>query len=551
MPHFLRLWRLDRLRAHRAWMLRLPELLPTRRHVVAVMVGISLAITAIATVLLVMLYSMALANQSAEEVDEWITSALVMLGIAGMLGGISPSSLVSAFDQKDTKLLVKAGLTARDLLLGRAWFTQMFTWLVILVGFHLSLCIARLMVNLAPFDLRIFAASLLVLGAGQASYFVSVALFRFIMRLPPVCVAPALTLTGIVSPLILVGALTAVSPTLRELAGASSDISGFLGSVKDHAAVEAVIGALGDPSKVILVLLVSFALVVGCVVMSRSTASFSTSVVARGIGTGHRWRVGRPFARTMLRASLDKDLRLMFRRGLPFWQMIEDIVALAPTLVLIVSAGYVAGGVDNEILPLLTTLVNAGIVVVTIAMCSEALVPLVSSDSDGALVRLFRSEQGAMRRYLSAKAATSAAVLAGLGFLAVCSIQVLAPWPGLSFLTAAVMASIAAAVEAVIVVVGTAKQPAIHQREFGTSEVEPSVRLAGGMGTAISVAFFSPLVLGMSLVPLSGQWQFFVALAGVLPLSMWSAKMLVRFSSREVKPVYRKASIVTTKLTGV
>lgn len=245
---------------------------------------------------------------------------------------------------------------------------------------------------------------------------------------------------------------------------------------------------------------------------------------------GHKWRTNSPLPRGQVAAALSKDARLFARRGLPAWRTLDGVLFILPTIIGMSAAGVLATNQFGEGAAAGALLANAGLVMLAVGMSSESLSALLSSDSDGPTLRLLRWSPGSFVRYLSAKAGLGAGMLCIFGVVAVVCVAAVAGWRGASGDMALVAVAIAAAAESVCVVVGSAVRPTLFRHELGGAELEPSVRLAAGIVSAVAITILTPAVLAASYLPTVPWWVMVPA----APASVFLAGVLARSSARVI-----------------
>ena len=516
-------WRLDVLRSHRVWMTRYPALLPTRRHVVAVMVMFLVIITATATVALTAALSVAQAVGREQVVFDGISVTLLAASVLRLLTMAGPHAVLNAFDQADHSLLSRTPLTGADIVAGRVWLPRVVFTSICAVTISASLTLATLVVEggiarIVP----IFAALAVLLAVDGMTCAVSCGFFKIAVALRPILVGPVLFGFGILIPGVLAIAAFLVSPALVEIFTKAQSMSGALSAMLENHQVRQLVDILHNYQWAVAA--VGFFITVVAYFLTRAAAPSNLYQVRRALQGGHHWRTNREFSEKLLGAAGDKDLRLLIRRGIPAWQALDGVADLLPFVVLVALAGNVTNAVAGS--PQMTafaTVVNVGIVVAVIGMTSQALTSLLTSDADGPVLRLLSWRPDSLGRYLAAKSAFAAVVLATLGTSAVIFVGTAAAWPGASWLVMCLVVSVAAATEAVCVVVGSAHRPAILRKEIGVSELEPSVSLASGLLTGLVITIAGPLALGALYLPSPGWPITILAAAATIPLAAWIA----------------------------
>ncbi|MCM3662340.1 hypothetical protein M3148_15275 [Georgenia satyanarayanai] len=489
------LWRMDVLRRQRAWTVRVPGLLPTRRHVVALVVTLAVAVT-VATCL-VLVGVLPAAGEGRDRLLEGGAALLLVLALLRVLTGLSPAGAVTAYEQADLRLVSRTPLRGADLYLGRVWLTQLVPQAAGLLLLGLAVAVAALVTGTPARALVPLAgAGLLYVAASGLAMTLSCLLFTLVLRLPPVLVGPGLFGLGLLVPVALTTLAVSVSPVLLAAGREGGDLTSWPGALLSDPRVESVLAVVRTPEGLALCgAATALALAAGLAVAHLALPTNLHRVRSRLSG-GHRWRTTRPFPLTPARATADKDLRLLLRRGLPAWQLLDDVLTLLPVLVGVGLAGQVVAATSADpFLGHLATLANAGLVVVILGMASEALTPLLTSDADGPTLRLLRWHPAAYRGYLAAKSAVAATILAVVGIACAGLVHTVAPWPGAALGAMAVVAVVAAVGEAVCVVVGSAHRPALFRKDLGIADLEPSVRLASGVVTAVVVTTTTPLVV--------------------------------------------------------
>lgn len=516
------LWRLDVLRGHRAWTVRLPQLLPTRRHVVGVIVATgALAAAATCLILMTVLVTTRVANTRGQVIEG---AAIVGLALAALrlLAGLSPAGVVTAYEQADLRLISRTPLGGSHLYLGRVWLAQLVPQVIVLGGAALALTVAAGLTATPAHELvPLWCVGLLWLAASGLAMAGSTALFSLILRLPPVLVGPGLFGVGLLAPLALTVLAVLVASTLVTAARDAGGLGGLPSAIMAEPLVRPVLGALDDPRGLALCAATAVLALAAPVLVARAVLPDDLYRIRARLSGGHRWRTVRPFPAHPPAATADKDLRLLLRRGIPAWQVLDDVLTLLPTLVGVGLAGEVISATSEDpFLGHLATLANAGLVVVIMGMASEALTPVLTSDSDGPTLRLLRWHPTAYRRYLAAKSGVAAVILAVIGLVSLGLVHTVAPWPNAALGAMGLTVVLAAVAEAICVVVGSAHRPALFRKDLGIADLEPSVRLASGLLTAAVVTTTGPLVVVASLWggPISAVATG-VVVAAVIPLA--------------------------------
>jgi hypothetical protein len=521
------LWRLDVLRSHRVWSTRFPTLLPTRRHVVAVMVLLLVTITAAATVALTAGLSVAQASGHEQAVFDGITIAVMTISAIRLLTMAGPHAILNAFDQADHALLSCTPLTGADIVAGRVWLPHTVFTSICAVAAGTSLALATLVVGgaLAQVLPTLGALALLVAAAAMTSA-ASCAFFSVAVALPPVLVGPVLFGLGIMVPVALALAAHLVSPELAEILTNTSSVQGALSALLENEHVLHLLEILHNHQPAMVAASLMTTLI--AYFLTRAVSPRDIHRVRRALQGGHHWRTNQAFSQSLSASAGGKDVRLLVRRGIPAWQALDGVADLLPLVVLMALAGEVASPVTGAterttVASLTVILINVCAVVAVVGMTSQALTSLLTSDADGPVLRLLSWRPDSLGRYLAAKSACSAVILATLGLLAAILVGAAASWPGGSWLAVCLVLSIGAATEAVCVVVGSAHRPAILRRDVGVSELEPSVNLASGLLTALVMTIATPLVVGAFYLPNPG-WPGTIAAAVVtIPLAAWIA----------------------------
>lgn len=489
------LWRMDVLRRQRAWTVRLPQLLPTRRHVVAVIVTLAVAATAATCLVLAVLLSGA--GDGRGRLLEGMAVVGLVLAALRALTGLSPAGAVTAYEQADLRLIARTPLGGSHLYLGRVWLAQLVPQALTLLAATTALTVAAL-VTATPADelVPLYCAGLLWVTASGLAMAVSAALFAVLLRLPPVLIGPAMFGVGLLLPLGLTAVAVLVAPTLIAAGQDAAELAAWPAEVLAQPYVQATLAMVSGPGGLVLTGAVTVLVVAGSVAVVRAALPADLHLIRGRLSGGHRWRTTRPFPATASAATADKDLRLLLRRGLPAWQIVDDVLTLLPTLVGIGLAGQVVAATsDDAFLGYLATLANAGLVVVIMGMASEALTPVLTSDADGPTLRLLRWHPTAYRSYLAAKSGVAAVLLAVIGLVSTGLVHAVAPWPNAALGAMALVVAVAAVSEAICVVVGSAHRPALFRKDLGIADLEPSVRLASGLVTAAVVTVTTPFVL--------------------------------------------------------
>lgn len=366
------------------------------------------------------------------------------------------------------------------------------------------------------------AALAVLLAADGMTSAVSCGFFRIAVALRPIFVGPVLFGLGILVPGALAFAAYLVSPELVRIFTKAPSVSGALSALLENQQVRQLLEILHNHQGAVVA--AGLFVTVVAYFLTRAAAPPDPHRVRRALQGGHHWRTNSAFSEKLSGAAGDKDLRLLIRRGIPAWQALDGVADLLPLVVLVALAGNVTSAVAGS--PQMTafaTLVNVGTVVVVVSMTSQALTSLLTSDADGPVLRLLSWRPDSLGRYLAAKSAFSAVVLATLGLSAAIFVGTAAAWPGASWLALCLVVSVAAATEAVCVVVGSAHRPAILRKDIGVSELEPAVNLASGLLTGLVITIASPIALGALYLPSPGWPITILAAAATIPLSAWIA----------------------------
>lgn len=507
------MWRFDRRRRQRLWMARLPDLLPHRRRVMtvfgaawaAVLIGLTLVLTAV--------YGLAAIGSGSHTADLLIASGILVLAALRLVNGLTPSGVSGVFETSDVQLMTRGPVSSATVVLARFWLPQTVLWAGVALTLGIAWTLARALTGHPPVTIPMTVVLILLLVSVQTSLALSVLMTAAVFRAPAVLAAPLLTFSEMLSPAALVLLLGLLLPTVVDSLSSLHDpwlqTMSIIDALGTDAAWTVADSLLGLMSSVV-------ALVICCAVSTKLPAALNARCPGdyqRMLQGGLRWRVGPALPEDVRLLIAAKDLRMLVRRGIPAWRLLQDVVDLVPSLIVLVAAGLVVSSAEAVIGPYLLLSANVGLVLVIVAMASEAFLPLMSADADGAALRMLSWEGQARRRFVYIKAANAAVGLSLIGVIAVGAIQVLSPWPGLSAPLTLLLVGVSAAVEASIVVAGTVSTPALVRPAVGVAEPEPGVRLASAVSTGVGMALGIPVVLAGSHLA-EGHWTLLAA--GVL-----------------------------------
>jgi hypothetical protein len=531
------LWQLDRRRRRRWWALRFPALMGSPRRFWGVAAAAAAATFLISFAVTGAAVAFAAASSSPDTWWRLVVTAAVIVALLDAARGISAVAGRDAFVDPDVGLLAATGVGGADVVLARLFGRLLLGPAVGLSVVWPGACLGALAAGAGIAEVARSAPVVgLLLFARCLGALLSVAVLRILLMLPKEATGPCVLLGALATPALTTGALVGltapVATALDRSSGPASFVSEALDAFPLNSLVDVVLRAAAASTAAWLVA----CLVV--VVAAARLAPARPALVQRHFASGIRYRMGRPLRSRGVLALLDKDVRVLVRRGPSAWQLISDVTMIIPLvggLALATRALDPGSAASAQFGRALVLMAGVTGLVVVVGIASEALVTLTSVDADGPVVRVLQVQRRLFDRYLALRAVVHSGMLCVAVLAVVLIAGPAAGWTPAMQAARAAAGLAAVAVETVVVVAGSAGRPAFFRPAAGVPALEPSVRLAGGLGSFAVIVVCCPLAAPTAFLP-----DGYGLLAALLVACSVPAAVVA--AARLTPPAYRRSA---------
>jgi hypothetical protein len=489
MIESLIIYNLDRRRNQRRWMLRFPTIIgtPTRFKIVA------LGFVATTFLISTSFFSfMIVAGVTSSEVDVLAFGTILLFELTVLWSKLRVRQVWRAFEDPDTIFLSNLGLSTSSVFLGRTLVSQSLVQSaiasLIFASEFLGTSIAGRSNSWPSFMLMALPITIIL---AVLRVLANLLTLHLQLKISPAKLGPIVLATNVITPILASAAVVAIGESFKTQWNTLSFPS-ILRSLFT------ILSSISSPFLFASIAALAF---LG-VRVAKSLVPHSASSVQQHLSSGAKWKSGHPLNSLMPWSILDKDFRMVVRRGPAGWDRVAAVARIVPlvTLLGIVSSQVllVSDSKEQRIVVLISAV---SVFIFVTSIISELVIGFGSMDSDGPVAYTLRLQADVLTEYIYGRILLHSIIVCLVFDISLGITYKLVQWPGWAAIVLILFGNIAICSEATIKMVGSALRPALFRPVIGAPSLEPQVLMGAAMVNAGIVAVAGIAVAAASLAP--------------------------------------------------